>query len=102
MVGATTLLSGDLNILKHEPHLEYERIYSFIMSNMDETQVKIYTEKYKDYTFDRPHTTYNVYGTLQEMREKHALHELPIKADHLIYYFNIYEKSDKFCAIYLD
>ena len=102
VIGASTLLSGDLNLNEAEPHLEYERVYNYIMSKWDNTEVRIYSQKYKDYMLDRKQTTYDLYGVLKNLDEQHLLNELPIKTDHLIYLMNIYQKSDKFYAIILD
>ena len=98
----TSILVSDMNTLDTEPHLEYDLLHSFLISNIDQTQINIYSEYYKDYMVDRPQARYDFFGMLSDMREQRLLQKLPLKTDHLVFFIDMYKKSDDFTKLYLD
>jgi len=77
-------------------------MYNFIISKIDNTQVNILSEYYNDFLKDKPVTKTDFYGIILEMKEQRLLNKLQIKSDYLVFFIEIYEKSEKFYEFYLD
>lgn len=96
------LIVGKYSGIYGEPHLETQNLYNFLISKIDNTTINIYSEYYDDVLIDRPHAQKDFYGMVLEMREHGLLKKMPLKNDNLIFFIEMYEKSENFYSLFLD